>query len=94
MTVPLGYDATFPKNVVCRLKKTLYGLKQSPRAWFGKFSQALLKLGYNQSDGDHTLFVKVGIDGRMVVLLVYEDDIIITRDDTAEIQSLSQKLCQ
>jgi len=34
MEIPLGYK-------VCRLKKALYGLKHSPRAWFGRFTQAM-----------------------------------------------------
>ncbi|KAH9766022.1 hypothetical protein KPL70_002047 [Citrus sinensis] len=43
---------------VCKLKKSLYGLKQSPRAWFGKFTKAMVHFGYNQSNSDHTLFIK------------------------------------
>ena len=36
-------------NHVCKLKKALYGLKQSPRVWFGRFSKAMLSMGYHQS---------------------------------------------
>ena len=43
---------------VCRLKKVLYGLKQSPRAWFDRFSRAMKAMGYRQNRGDHTLFIK------------------------------------
>ncbi|KAH9675580.1 retrovirus-related pol polyprotein from transposon RE1 [Citrus sinensis] len=43
---------------VCKLKKSLYGLKQSPRAWFGKFTKAMVRFRYNQSNSDHTLFIK------------------------------------
>ena len=94
MQIPPGYYFNSPKGWVCKLKKALYGLKQSPRAWFGKFSQTMLKLGYDQSDGDHTLFVKANTNGKVAALLVYVDDIIITGDDEAEIQRLSQKLCE
>lgn len=38
MSLPLGYVATSTTEVVCKLKKSLYGLKQSPRAWFGRFT--------------------------------------------------------
>ena len=58
MEIPPGYGASNGGNKVCRLKKALYGLKQSPRAWFGRFTQAMLSLGYKQSQGDHTLFIK------------------------------------
>ena len=58
MEIPPGFDPTHGINKVCRLKKALYGLKQSPRAWFGRFTKAMLGLGYKQSQGDHTLFFK------------------------------------
>ena len=41
MEQPLGFVAPAEKGRVCHLRKSLYGLKQSPRVWFGKFSQAV-----------------------------------------------------
>jgi len=60
MDVPPGYHGRTAVNVntVCKLKKALYGLKQSPRAWFGRFTKVMICLGFKQSQGDHTLFVK------------------------------------
>jgi len=43
---------------VFKLKKVLYGLKQSPRAWFERFSRAMQRFGYKHSQADHTLFIK------------------------------------
>ena len=43
---------------VCKLKKSLYGLKQSPRAWFGRFTKSKRSFGYHQSNSDQTLFLK------------------------------------
>ena len=57
MAIPPGYKLHENPSHVCHLKKSLYGLKQSPRAWFGKFSSTLLAAGYSQSEGDHTLFL-------------------------------------
>lgn len=47
------------RDKVCKLKKALYGSKQSPRAWFGRFSNFMKTVGYKQSDADHTFFVKI-----------------------------------
>ena len=41
MEQPLGFFAQGEIGRVCRLQKSFYGLKQSPRAWFGQFSQAI-----------------------------------------------------
>ena len=49
-----SFEDTKPKGKMCCLKKSLYGLKQSP-ASFDKFSQALMRYGFKQSQGDHTL---------------------------------------
>ena len=62
---------------VCRLKKAIYGLKQSSRAWFGRFSQAIKKYDYLQSNGDHSLFYKQSNQLKITILAIYVDDIII-----------------
>ena len=49
---------TCKKKKVCKLKKALYGLKQSPQSWFERFAKVMIIVGYRQSHGDHTLFVK------------------------------------
>nr|GEX90186.1 putative reverse transcriptase, RNA-dependent DNA polymerase [Tanacetum cinerariifolium] len=43
MEAPLGFSHSFRTGEVCRLKRSLYGLKQSPRAWFGRFTLAMKK---------------------------------------------------
>jgi phage anti-repressor protein len=65
---------------VCKLQRELYGLKQSPQAWFGWFSQAMKKYGFCQSNSDHTLFLKHQ-RGKVTALIVYVDDMIIIGDD-------------
>ncbi|KAL1220954.1 Retrovirus-related Pol polyprotein from transposon RE2 [Cardamine amara subsp. amara] len=73
------------ENRVCKLKKPIYGLKQSPRAWYHKFSGCLLKNGFRRSEADHTLFTTQGENG-IVAILVYVDDIIVTGDDVEGIK--------
>lgn len=89
-----GFDKDFGNNQVCRLKKALYGLKQSPRAWFGRFTKTMLEMGYKQSRGDHTLFIKHSKEGMVTALLVYVDDIVVTGNDEAEQDSLKSNLAQ
>ena len=80
MELPPGYSPrqgkSFPPNAVCKLKKSLYGLKQASRQWFLKFSQSLLQLGFITSSGDHTLFLK-NSGGIYMAVLVYVDGIVI-----------------
>jgi len=57
MDIPSGYISSSP-GIVCRLQRALYGLKQLPRAWFGRFSMAMRKCGFQQSNSDHTFFLK------------------------------------
>ena len=58
MEAPSGFEDEFAYGEVCLLKRTLYGLKQSPRAWFGRFTEVMKKYDYQQSNSDHTLFLK------------------------------------
>lgn len=67
------------------LKKSLYGLKQSPRAWFSRFSDVILSMGFSRCQADHTCFTRTSSSGHRIFLLVYVDNIIITGDDTTGI---------
>lgn len=83
MEPPPGFTEKFGSKV-CRLKRSLYGLKQSPRAWFERFAKFVKSQGYSQGQADHTLFTKVSTKDKLSVLIVYVDDIILTGDDTEE----------
>ena len=93
METPPGFSEGFERGEGCRLKKTLYGLKQSPRVWFGRFKEAMTKYGFRQSNSDHTLFLKKR-DEKITCLIIYVDDMIITGDDTEEIERLKGSLFQ
>lgn len=75
MLLPPGFRHTHP-NKVCRLRKSLYGLRQAPRCWFKKLSDALVKFGFVQSYDDYSLFsyTRKGVEIRV---LIYVDDLII-----------------
>lgn len=92
MDLPPGFGMNLKGKKVCKLKKALYGLKQSPRAWFGRFSKVMMTVGYKQSQGDHTLFIKHSASGGVTALLVYVDDIIVTGNDLEERKALRQYL--
>ena len=92
MATPPGYQLHENSSHVYHLKNSLYGLKQSPRAWFEKFSSTLLASGYSQSEGDHTLFFKRGRDSKIAILIVYVDDIIVIGNDIEEIRNLKRHL--
>ena len=56
MRVPPRFEQEVETEKVCKLKKSLYGLKKSPRAWFKKFNRTLNQLGYQYGQANHTLF--------------------------------------
>ena len=94
MEIPLGFRAELKGKRVCKLKKALYGLKQSPRAWFDRFTKAMMAMGYKQSQGDHTLFIKHSKSGGVTTLLVYVDDIIVIGNDLKERKTLRCQLAK
>jgi hypothetical protein len=93
MEQPLGYvDQTHP-NLVYRLKKALYSLKQAPRAWSDKIGQYLVTSGFQTSNTDFSLYAKK-TDHGIVVIVIYVDYLTITRDSDANISDLNKLLKQ
>jgi hypothetical protein len=75
MEISHGFINNQTLGKVCKLKKSLYGLKQSPRAWFDRFKLAVCDMGYSQCNGDHIVFYRH--KGSCITILdVYVDDIV------------------
>ena len=90
MEQPPRFVAQGESRKVCRLHKAIYGLKQSPRAWFGKFSEVVLKFGLRRCHSDHSMFSQTSNRGK-ILSIVYVD-IIITGNDKQGIDDLKRYL--
>ena len=85
MRLPPGFHSD-DKSKVCRLKKSLYGLKQALRCWFEKLRSALIEYGFSQSLSDYSLFT-YSKDGSRIHVLVYVDDLILTGNSKEVVQT-------
>ena len=88
---PPGFSSDYNPGEGFKLNKALYRLKQSPTAWFRRFTRAMTKFGYKQSHYDHTLFLKRQ-NVHITCLIIYVDDIIITGDDKKDICALKGQI--
>jgi hypothetical protein len=88
---PTGFvDSTQP-DAVCLLDKSLYGLRQAPRAWFERFAAFVIKLGFTATRSDSSLFVlRRGRD--IAYLLLYVDDIVLTGSTPGLLQHIIGRL--
>ena len=90
MIPPPGYLPSGDKRV-CRLHKSLYGLKQASREWFSKLTLALKQYGFIQSQTDTTLFT-LKTNTSFLAVLVFVDDMIIVGNDSFQCQKFKQFL--
>ncbi|CAL1356539.1 unnamed protein product [Linum trigynum] len=90
MKVPQGF-AQPGDTRVCRLRKSLYGLRQASRNWYTKFTEALLEFGFTVSKADHSLFLFQARDV-FVAILIYVDDVVLTGNDPATIARVKEFL--
>src|SRR5262249_49012827 len=91
MEQPEGFDTGDRR--VCKLRKSLYGLKQAGRAWYAKIDKTFTSLGYTQSNADHGIYTK-DEGGIKTIITLYIDDIVIACNDKAELVPTKQELNQ
>ena len=90
MRLPPGFSNGLTGKV-CRLRKSLYGLRQAPRCWYAKLATALRTYGFSASSTDHSLFVYHKHD-IVLNILVYVDDLVIAGNNGAAIANFKAYL--
>jgi hypothetical protein len=88
---PTGFVDAEQPHAVCLLEKSLYGLRQVPRAWFDRFAAFVLRIGFTTTRSDSSLFIFChGAD--TAYLLLYVDDIVITGSSLGLLQHFVDRL--
>ncbi len=88
---PTGFKDGMPPNTCCKLRKSLYGLKQSPRLQQEKLRTELEPIGYSPLQADHCLYRNPKNE---IIIYTYVDDFLIFRKDKAEVDALKKQLSQ
>ena len=81
MEQPPGFVAQGESGLMCKLRCSLYGLKQFPRAWFSRFSSVVQEFDMFRNTTDHSVFYHHNSLGQCIYLVVYVNDIVITGSD-------------
>lgn len=88
MPQPLGFVYPSFSHLDCHPHKVIYGLKQTSRVWFQRFTFFLCELGFIGSTTDPSIFI-CGFSSRTIILLLYVDDIIVTGSSSSLLKVFS-----
>ena len=92
MQQPEGFEEPGKEKLVCKLKKSLYGLKQSPRQWYKRFDTFMMNKDFTRCDVDSCVYSKRLADHTPIFLLLYVDDMLIASRRKTDIDQLKKEL--
>jgi len=81
MQQPEGFKPKGQEHLVCKLKKSIYGLKQASRQWYIKFDEVMKKQGFLKNQVDQCTYLKMS-GSNFIILILYVDDILLTSNFT------------
>ena len=90
MQQPEGYVKPGEEHLVCKLEKSLYGLKQSSRCWNKAFRESVETLGFTQASADPCVFIRK--KDTLTIIAVHVDDLMILAQNILEMQRLNDSL--
>ena len=91
MQHPEGFVVDGKENMVCRLQKSIYGLKQASRQWYLKFHDVVTSLGFEENTVDSCIYLK--ISGRkFIFLILYVDDVLLASNDLGFLMDVKRML--
>ena len=90
-STPEGLNSDFNKNIVCKLRKSLHGLKQSPRQWYAEVLELLVtKLSFESSQNDPCLYVR-HTGSKTLIIAFYVDEALIAGNSKSEIADIKKR---
>jgi len=90
---PEGYVELGKEDIICKLKKSIYGLKQSPRCWNRAFREVMKSPNFQQSHADPCIFIKRSEESdNLIVIAIYLDDLIIIASTEREMSQVKSGL--
>ncbi|KAG8473481.1 hypothetical protein CXB51_035654 [Gossypium anomalum] len=94
MQQPKGFIVSEKEDYVCLLRKSLYGLKPSPRQWYKRFDSFMAYHDFKRSSLDNCVYFKKNSNGSFVYLLLYVDDMLIAAKDKGDIRKVKAQLSE
>nr|ABA94411.1 transposon protein, putative, unclassified [Oryza sativa Japonica Group] len=91
MAQPKGFVMKGNGNMGCRLKRSIYELKQASRQWYLKFDGTIKKFGFQENVEDNCIYSKFK-NGRFIFLILYVDDILLASSDVSLLQETKKFL--
>ena len=91
MDQPEGFLTTGKENLVCKLKKSIYGLKQASRQWYLKFNDTIMSYGFVENAVDRCIYMKVS-GSKFIILVLYVDDILLAANDISLLHDIKKFL--
>ncbi|KAD3066803.1 hypothetical protein E3N88_34683 [Mikania micrantha] len=88
-----GFQISGKENMVCKLKKSLYVLKQAPRQWYLKFDNFMGRNGFKRCEMDHCCYINKFCNS-YIILLLYVNDMLISGSDMKEINKLKKQMSE
>lgn len=92
MKQPEGFAARGQSHLVCKLNRSIYGLKQSPLCWNSTLNNHFNKMGFKQTTSDPCLYVAT--EGEMFIIAVYVDDILLAGKSDKRINEVKKALSE
>ena len=80
MLQPEGFKENGKENMVCKLKRSIYGLKQASRQWYLKFEKIVTSFGFIENNFDQCVYMKVS-GSKFIFMILYVDDILLVSSD-------------
>ena len=91
MQQPEGFISIGQEGKVCKLKRSLYGLKQAGRSWYHKIDTCFSELGLQRTHADNCVY-QLRKDGTIIIVAIYVDDLLILANDVTALNNLKLEL--
>ncbi|WKA03284.1 hypothetical protein VitviT2T_021403 [Vitis vinifera] len=91
MEQPEGFAKKGNEHLVCKLKKSIYDLKQASRQWYIKFNNTITSFGFKENIVDQCIYLKVN-GNKFIFLILYVDDILLASSDLGLLRETKEHL--